>query len=123
MRIKKPIEKWFDVPGDPDGARVLIGHLLPGETAEIADETITFNPLGNGNKTTYDRKKDRELTIKKALKDWENFFDADGGPMPCNDDNKIRAMNEIDGFLAFISECRESLSIDAVAQQKDQEKN
>jgi hypothetical protein len=40
MRITKITERWFDVPNDPDNARLKIKHLSPGEIQDIFDKVF-----------------------------------------------------------------------------------
>jgi len=129
MRITKPVERWFNCEGDPDGGKVLIRHLRPGEVQDIVDQVWTqkveYKPGEEGATfaQTTDKKKDRELTISASLLDWENFFDQAGKRMGCTDKNKIRAMREIDGLIEFVNECRAKLAKDIEKEKKDQEKN
>ena len=123
MRIRKPVEQWFEIPDDPDNGKILLKILSPGESARIMDRAFDINVTGNGNKTSYDRQIDREMTVKNCILDWKNFFDVDGNELQCTDENKIRAINEIDGFLSFFTECRTDLEKNAIQWVKDHEKN
>ena len=37
-RLTKKTTAWFDVPNDPDNARMEIVHLLPGEEDDLREE-------------------------------------------------------------------------------------
>jgi len=132
MRITKPTERWFDVPNDPDKARIKIKNLLPGEVSDIFDEVFVqeveykkndkgeFEPVFS---QVTDKAKDRELTLQKAIVDWENMFDQNDKPLECNPENIIRASREIEGFSILITELREKLAEDIKNELKGQAKN
>ena len=132
MRITKPIERWFDVPNDPDKAKIKITQLLPGELTDIFDEVFVQNVSYKKNEKgelepvfsqATDKKKDRELTLTKAVVDWENFFDREGQPLGCDHENILRASREIEGFNTLVTELREKLAEDITQERKDQAKN
>jgi len=132
MRISKAEERWFEIPGDPDGGRLKIRHLLPGERAEVWEKAfpqgVQYRPDEKGKMAPEfnmkpDRKYDREETAKRAVKDWENFFDADGKALECTPENVVRAVNEIEGFTLLVNTFREQLSEDIAKEREDQEKN
>lgn len=134
MRILKDSARWFDVPNDSDNGRVKIKHLTPGELAEINDlsfkKTINYKS-GKGKKTGYEPEVDikenpeiyRELPIKKAVVDWENFYDKNDKPMECTPANIERAIRQIDGFTIFVTEARETLATDIAKEKNEQLKN
>ena len=132
MRIKRPTERWFPMVGDPDGARVLIKHLTPGEVQDIsetampkqyqydADEDGKLIPkMTVGMNTTLQR----EMTFRVCIKSWENFFDEDGNVLECTPENIIRASREIDGFNEFITDCQKTLEEEIKNERTVQEKN
>ena len=132
MRITKATERWFDVPNDPDKARIKIKNLLPGEIADIFDEVFVQSINYKKNKKgkyepvfsqVTDKKKDRELTHTQAVIDWENFFDREDKPLECNEENILRAAREIEGFDDLITELRETLSEEIKQEKEDQRKN
>lgn len=129
MRIRKPVERWFPVDEDEDQAEILVVHLSPGDVADILDETTSHRYEYSQSEgepkvvTTTDSKRDRELTIVKVIKDWKSFYDLDGQPLVCTDDNKIRAVREVEGFAEFVNDCRAKLSKDIKKEKEDQEKN
>jgi len=132
MRITKTTERWFDVPNDPDKARIKIKQLLPGDLTDIFDEVFVQNVNYKKNdkgefepvfSQVTDKKKDRELTLSRAIVDWENLFDQKGKPLECNEENILRAAREIEGFNELITELREKLAKDIKQERKDQSKN
>jgi len=132
MRITKLTERWFDVPNDPDKARIKIKNLLPGEVTDIFDEVFVQNINYKKNKKgefepvfsqVTDKKKDRELTLTKVIVDWENIFDREDKPLECNEENILRAAREIEGFNDLITELRETLSEEIKQEKEAQRKN
>ena len=130
MRIRKPTSRWFKVPGDPDNAEIKIKALAPGDRFKIYDaafnQELVYNGPGDGHpsfKQTTDKEKDRLETAKAAVVDWKNVFDLDDQPLECTPENIVKAVNGIDGFMAFIRECMTRLDEDLADEKKDQEKN
>ena len=134
MRITKITERWFDVPNDPDNARLKIKHLSPGEIQDIFDKVFVQKidyKKGKGKKAKLepifsqktDKKLDRELTLTMAVVDWENFFDKKDNPLNCTPENIVRASREIEGFNELVSEFRETLAEDIAKEKEDQVKN
>ena len=73
MRITKSVERWFEVPDDPDGGRLKIKHLKPGEITDIFDKVFTQNIDYKKNKDggfepsfsqLTNRKRGRELELE-----------------------------------------------------------
>jgi len=131
MRITKPRERWFPVPGDPDEAQVKIKHLLPGEIQEIVDaamvQEVEYRQHGEEMRPILrqinDQRKDREKTMLAAVRGWKNFYDEKDKPLQFSEPNVLRAMREIDGFIDFVGECREKIANDVEAEREAQEKN
>ena len=132
MRISKTVERWFEVPDDPDKAEIEIRHLLPGEISDIFDEvfdqSITYKKSKDGSfepvfSQGTDKKKDRELTLIKCIVDWKNFFDGEGKELKHNDKNIMRASREIEGFDSLIIELRDKLTLEIAAERETQRKN
>ena len=134
MRILKENTRWFDVPNDPDKGRVKIKHLSPEELADINDQSFKkkINYKANkGKKEGFtpdidikeDPKTYRELPVKLAVIDWENFFDKDDKPMDCTPENIERAIRQIDGFTTLVNDAREQLAKDIAKEKEDQLKN
>lgn len=131
MRIKNVEERWFDVPNDPDKARLKVKHLTPGETQDIFDKVFVQKidyKKGKGKKAKLepvfsqktDKKLDRELTLTSVVVDWENFFDKKDKPMECTPENIIKASREIDGFNELVNDLREQLAEDIAKEKEDQ---
>jgi len=133
MRISKVIERWFDVEGDPDKARLKIKHMLPGETQDIFDQVfeqkVDYKKTGKKGKLeptfsqNTNKKLDRELTLSTVVVGWENIFDRDGKPLECTPENVIRASRDIDGFTELVNEFREILAADIKGERENQKKN
>ena len=128
MRIRKPIERWFKVPGDDDNAEIKIRKLTPGELFAIYDATfeqvITYDTDGMPEmKQVSNKDADRKLTATKAVVDWKNMFDEDGSLMVCNPANIEKAVDGIQGFFAFVRKCMTTLDNDLEKEKKAQEKN
>lgn len=134
MRISKITDRWFEVPNDPDGGRIKIHHLTPGELTDITDKAykqdVVYKPIkGQKGKVEPIIKQDmntslnRELTLKAAVVGFENFFDRDDKPMECNPENVMRCSREIDGFDEIVSKAREQLAADIAKEKEDQQKN
>lgn len=133
MRIMKPVERWFPTPKDPDKSEVLIRHLLPGELLDTINEASnqeTRYVIQEGEADLrpemISRSKPGEIQRRQylmAVRDWKNFFDESGSPMECTDENKVRAMRSIEGFIDFVSECRRKLAVDVERERVALEKN
>ena len=132
MRITRPREAWFPCIDDPDGGKVLIRHLSPGERQEISEKSmpsrIDYEPDDEGNMKPIfsiepNRSTERDMIYQKCIAEWEGFFDEDGKPLEYTHSNVLRAIGEIEGFSEFIDECRRTLESDILLDQKEQEKN
>ena len=129
MRIRKPTERWFVVPGDEDKAEIKIKALTPKEKFDIYDaafnQELYYQPGDDKPKIKQvtDKKADRLLTAKAAVVDWKHVFDRSGKPMECNAENIVAAVEGIDGFMSFIRECMQKLDADLAAEKGEQEKN
>lgn len=138
MRITKTEERWFDVPNDPDGGRLKIKHLTPGEEAKnlelVFSQEITYKKTKNktGKKDKFEpimtQKANPARLVRlnniMAVTGWEKFYDENGKPLEeCNEKNVIRAYDTIEGFDGLISELREQLADDLKKEREDQAKN
>ena len=137
MRIKKQIERWFEIPNDPDEASMLIKHLNPGEVSDIMDEVFTQSIVykqSDGDQDMHpefkqetDKRKDREKTLTASVVNWKKFYDQEGKPLKCTPENVIRASREIEGFDVLVKEFRERLAADiqeeAVKEEKELKTN
>ena len=128
MKIRKPDERWFEVDGDD--AKIKIRALSPGERFKIYDAAYTQEVVYNGAtdgspklKQVTDKELDRLETAKAVIVDWEHIHDEDDNPMECSPENIVRAVNGIDGFMAFVRECMHTLDDDIANEKRGQEKN
>ena len=132
MRIHKKSTGWFPIPNDPDKGEIEIAHLTPGEIDDLQeeinafemvyrpDETGALAPEMRANKIKGDK---RYLILCRALKSWKNFFDAEGKPMVCNDENKIAVARADTEFGRFVNECRIKLAEDVKERKEKAGKN
>lgn len=132
MRISKPIERWFPAPKDPDNSEHLIRHLTPGENEDV------YSDFSN-QETKYMLSDDKDMTpevtqtadigkISERLRvlsivDWKNMFDEKEDTLECTEENKVRALREIEGYKEFIDECRKQLADDIKKENEVLEKN
>ena len=132
MRISKVIERWFDVPDDPDKARLKIKHLSPGEIQDIFDQIfeqkVDYKKGKKGKlEPTFsqntNKKLDRKLTLTTAVVGWENIFGMDGKKLKFTHENVVLASREIGGFIELVNEFREQLAEDIKAEREEQRKN
>jgi len=134
MRITKITDRWFDIPNDPDGGRIKIHHITPGELSDITDKAfsqdVIYKPVAGQNgkiepiiTQNSDAKLNRRLLLTTAVIDWENFFDRDDNPMECTPDNIMRCSGEIEGFDDIVKEFRDQLAADIAKEKEDQQKN
>lgn len=142
MRLQKKKEMWFPVPGDPDGARVLIGHLEPGDLQDIADAAYKLIPEFTGDvknrqdgelkvRADYNQKAEREIILQRAVLGWEKFTAEDGSELKCTPDNIIKAARKIEiesggktmPFAEFIGECRVAFAAQLAQEKQALEKN
>ena len=121
MRIKKQVERWFEIPNDPDEGQILIKHLNPGEITDIMDEvftqTIVYKKDGDQDPQPEfiqetDKRKDREKTLVLSVVNWKKFYDQEGKALKCTPENVIRASREIEGFNNLVTGFRERLADD-----------
>ena len=132
MRIKKQIERWFEIPNDPDEGQILIKHLNPGEISDIMDETFKQTIVYKADDADEDakpeitqeadRRKDREKTLTAAVAGWKKFYDQEGKPLKCTPENVIRASREIEGFDALVRGFRDRLTKDLQKEEVKEEK-
>ena len=132
MRIKKTSARWFEIPGDPDGARIKIKHLKPKELSEINDKAfpqkIDYKKSKDGQFEPViidksDGKLYRDLPIIFSVVEWENFYDEKGKDLKCTDENIQRCIDEIEGFSSMVNEFRDIMAKDILQERKQQQKN
>ena len=133
MRIQKQTERWFPAPDDPDKAELLIRHLRPGELLDTIN-----NSTSQITKYTIDEKSGdltpemashtipgeaQKAQFMAALVGWKKIFDENGKPLEFNDENKLRAYREIEGFSMFVTDCRNKLADDLAKEEEARTKN
>lgn len=138
MRITKPRERWFPCPDDPDDGALLIREPTPKETRKLAglvagikieykqsedDEGKSkLEPKFTSDTDNATREKGIRETVRLLVKGWKNFYDIDGKPLKFNEENLMRAADDMAGFYEFVSECQEKIvkdiAEDKVAQKK-----
>jgi hypothetical protein len=132
MKLKKPIEEWFPIPDDEDGARVRVKHLSPGDVQDIVDETFKISPEFGGDakgpgdvtvKSSYNQKLEREMTLTRVITGLENFFDEEGKPIERTDENVLLLSRKVEGFNEFVSKCRVKVAEIASKKIEVEEKN
>ncbi|MCP4568378.1 MAG: hypothetical protein GY841_12445 [FCB group bacterium] len=132
MRITKTVERWFPAEKDPDKSEFLIRHLKAAEVMDISYATskqeTKYKADVDGRlvpemTTSMDTKAHNDAAFCAAVIDWKNVYDENGDALECTDENKMRAMREIDGLTLFIDSCRESLADDIEKDKKALEKN
>ena len=135
MKLQKLTKAWFDFPNDSDESSFEIKHLLAGEISEIVEKThsrrFEFREDKKGKLIPVPilETKDlleRELTIIAVVTAWNNFFDPDGKPLDCTNENKLRLCKELNEedfkiFMDFITDCRQKLA-DIVKEESKAEK-
>ncbi len=131
MRIKKQIERWFEVPNDPDEAQILVKHLNPGEITDIMDEvfkqTIVYKSDGEQEPQPEfiqetDKRKDREKTLISSVIGWKKFYDQEGKELKCTPENVIKASREIEGFNSLVTDFRNRLATDIQKEEVQEDK-
>lgn len=133
MRITKRVERWFPAPNDPDKSEHLIRHLLPGEILDTINDSTSQETKYIIDEKSGDLVPEmashttpgavQEKQFMKALRGWKNVFDEDGKPLEFNDENKVRAYREMDGYSQFVTDCRNTLTEDVIKEQEARTKN
>jgi hypothetical protein len=107
-RLTEKFTMWFDCPDDPDGGKVEIQHLTDQDIAEIRDKAQTTKLVYDQGKDTPTLETetfpaiDRRETCERAVKNWHNFFDESGQPMPCTRENR-RKWADAPWFMALVN--------------------
>ena len=133
MRITRTVERWFKLPGDPDGHEALIRHIKPGEVSDVIHSTTKFQTdykkedgtdalIPNIQSFSEPNDMQKQLFLL-GLVGWKNMFDEDGEPLEFNEVNKIRALREIDGYKEWVTECQNILGESVKQEAKDLSKN
>ncbi|SDE20879.1 hypothetical protein [Desulfuromonas thiophila] len=137
MKLQKMTQAWFDLPGDPDGAAFEIKHLRAGEIAKITEATskrrFEFRKGESGELEPIpifetDGAGERERVIAEAVAGWKNILDADGAPLECTAENRLRLCRELSeadfaALVLFVQDCRRKLAAEIKKQDEAREKN
>lgn len=149
FNLNKSIGEWFPFFGsevqadgevkylDPekDGGRVQIRiadaetmEKIYSETRKKVSETV-YNPKSRAmehisyiDQTPEQERRERELIWDYAIQAWEGILDADGKPIPCTLENKMRLMN-VPVFSRFVGRCLTLISGATEAKKVAAEKN
>ena len=101
-KITKEISDWFDFPDDPYHGRVLVRLPKPGEIESIRERAREMK--FKSDETVLRFSGMREAIAIIAVKDWEQFFDAEDQPLKCTPAN-VAVMCLEKGFLDFVDVC------------------
>ena len=121
-------EYWFDVKG---GGRICLRPLTVEDWREIEKATTkkkeVFKPYqGQIVRVAWqepDDDKQNEMFWDKVIVDWENFFDANGKPIPCTKKNKVLLIMKSSAFLKFLTDCIQKMNEEEEKRQEEIEKN
>jgi hypothetical protein len=127
-RVTSNTERWFEVPGDPDGARVLIRHLKPGaqrEIEEAASKTVATGASDGQMALAVELNSVKRLAliVERAVVGWDGFYDQAGAAMPCNSANKTAALLEFEWFGPLVDQAVTELRAEAKAAAEAARKN
>ncbi len=104
MRIPQNVEQWFEVPGDADGARVLVRHMEPGEIGMLRADHLTIED-GVRRFPGFTRALYAALVVQ-----WENVLGPDGDPLELTPRNLVLALESVSGFAQFLDDCADTLA-------------
>jgi hypothetical protein len=120
-KVKPEISDWFDCPDDPYKGRVQV-RLVPSGESDLIKERTREMVFTHGQPAIRMPDSKLEHTIA-AVKQWENFFDADDKPLKCTPANVKLICENVDGFIDFIDECLVELEKRAQAKMEAEVKN
>lgn len=121
-KLKTRPEKWFELPDDPDGARVKIKHITSAESSRVAGRFVAYEKNDVGERMAVNIVAGNRATAAAAIIAWEKFSDETGNEMPCTPANKELWLDE-EGFLEWINEKRQELADEAEKKSGDLAKN
>ena len=126
-RMSEKISIWFDYPDDPDKARVEVCNLTDEDLAAIKKEsTVVRDFMGEDGRVQreqlLDVAADRRETVKRAVKNLENFFDEGGKPMTATPETLSRWSCNAK-FMNFINEKWPLVNAEAEKQTEEKRKN
>ena len=127
MRIFKEVVEWFDLPNDPDKARIKIKYLNAGEAQEIIAKSrkLQFDISADEAQSAHmvpDEILLRNKTACARIVDWENFYDDKGNKLECNDRNKVW-FSQQDGFMEILKDLTEKIDKVVEKEKEKEEKN
>jgi len=95
---------WFDVEG---GGRICLRICGSDKLREIRKQTVKKKiEYKQGGRFVYDEVNEDlqgRLIWEYCIVNWENFFDADGKPIPCNIDTKNALMGNSPMFSKMVT--------------------
>jgi hypothetical protein len=127
-RLTEKFSMWFDYPDDPDGGRVEIESLSDQDVAAIRAKAQITRVVYDASKDAPTQETqilldvDRQETIERAVKSWENFFDQDGNQMPCNKDTRRQWAQNAD-FVGFVNRSLMVVNAEARTRTAERRKN
>ena len=128
LKLTAKKKKWFTIEQDPSGeTQVELVHLKPGEVANIEAKSnqIIGKQYGEDFHTEIDFKLNErgKAYVLKSVVEWKGFLGLNDKPLPCNEANKLKVINEYDWFIGAIETFREELADEVEADEEDAEKN
>lgn len=97
-KLTSKLERWFKIPGDPDGAEVKILHLKAGEIQKIEAETSQWNGKFIGEQFSSELQYSPQRQLRQlrmaAIVDWKGFYDEHGQVLTCSPKSKNAYLDE-----------------------------
>jgi len=120
--------QWHLIPDDPDGARIEITVLEPGDDTAINSKVQKLVASDSGGELIIDSALSGHLRAMTALTNWENFYltredKAAKHSAPFTAVNKEKALNKIRGLKTFILEKHAAQAQEYEAAQETARKN
>jgi hypothetical protein len=116
-----------------EDGKVEIRAFLPGDPltidAETTDVKREYRVTESGDiepiiTALTNRRRDMELTVCRRVVSWdETFLDEGDRPMECNDKNKIKALDGMDGFFNFVKQSGKKIDADVRKEKEAERKN
>lgn len=127
-RLIEKFSMWFDYPDDPDSGKVEIESLTDQDIAAIRAKAQITRVVYDQSKERpvqehiFDTDIDRRETVERAVKNWSNFFDESGRPMPCTRENRQQWSCSIE-FVRFVNQCLATVNEEAKTRTAEKRKN
>lgn len=130
MRLQKEVETWFNVPKDPDKARLKIRYLNAGEKQVILQDVNDVSYLireEDGQEKGEGQVKQNGVRLREEMVDariveWENMLDEKGDKLECNRENKLK-FSCLDQFMTVFNKLVTELEKKVEADLKKEVKN